>query len=147
MISLLEQLKTLCEQTIILMLALISLYTPTFGGINDTLTQEQQILKSIETAQNSYYQSHGRYFQGLPTSKEIPITEIEPDNLNIKPYYQTEKWSDFILLPAKLPFQIEIHQYKAPNGAGYQIFIRDENSVRAYGYGSEAESRTYEHIK
>ena len=108
-------------------------------------TLEQQILQTIEAAQQDYYQTHNRYFQGLPTSKEIPISTSTPDNLNAKPFYQTENWDDFISL-SNLPFQIEIHQYKGPKGDGYQVFFRDSKGIRSYGYGPEAEGKTFEII-
>lgn len=111
-----------------------------------TSTQETDILKAIEVVQTSYYQTHGRYFQGLQTSKSIPTSDIAPDNLDVKPFYQTEKWSDFIKFPNKLPFQIEIHQYKGPKGDGYQVFFRDKKGMRSYGYGPDAQSQTFEII-
>ena len=148
MIPLLLQLKAICEQTIIAMLALISLYMP-FGGIGDVpvLTQEQQILQQIETAQISYFKTHGRYFQGLPTFKTAPTAISTPDNLSIKPHYQTEKWSDFITLPP-MSKGIMITQYQAPTGDGYQVIFYWQNNGRLYkssvGYGVEAKDRTFE---
>ena len=52
-----------------------------------------------------------------------------------------------MVIPDKLPFQIEVHQYKAPgNNYGYQIFLRNEKGVKSIGYGVEATSRTWEII-
>ena len=82
---------------------------------------EQIIIANIQIAQTAYYQKYGRYFQGLST-----------DDLNIKPHYQTEKWSDFISLPAQLPFQMEINTYKAPKGDGYWIVLRKTVQVQQF---------------
>ena len=108
---------------------------------------EQDIISKIEISQEVYFQEHGRYWQGLPTHKNIPNTTTTLNNISIKPFYQAEKWSDLVELPNKLPFQIEVHQYEAPKGHGYQIFLRNEKGVKSIGYGVESESRTWEIIK
>ncbi len=82
---------------------------------------EQTIIANIQTAQTTYYQKYGRYFQGLPT-----------DKLNVKPHYQEEKWSEFISLPAQLPFEMEINTYKAPKGDGYWIVLRKTAQVQQW---------------
>lgn len=36
------------------------------------------------------------------------------------------------------------HEYVTPSGnAGYQIITKDTNSINSYGYGEEAQERTY----
>jgi len=42
----------------------------------------------------------------------------------------------------------ETHEYETPTGnKGYQIFIKDINSIKSIGYGDESLERTYEYDK
>jgi hypothetical protein len=84
---------------------------------------EENIISAIKTAEDTYFQTHGRYFQVLPTSKEPPNGSQSPDNLDAKPSYQAEKIADLITLPAKLPFSITVNTFVKDKEYGYQILL------------------------
>ncbi len=128
-----------------LLLLLGGKYILTASLVTPSISLEEQIIKDIEISQDNYFQKNGKYWQGLPTHTSIPDATTTPDNLSVKPYYQAEGWNDLVSLSNELPFQIEVHQYKAPgNNYGYQIFLRSDKGTKSIGYGKEAQSRTWE---
>ena len=119
------------------------------GAITTSLT-ETQAKSAIETLQNNYIQTHPHYWQGLITHSVIPDGSIETDAdlLNKKTEYQTESWINEGINNVKTSYALEIHQYTAPQGKGYQIFFWRNNAGqlqnKSIGYGPEATERTFD---
>lgn len=102
-----------------------------------TLTQIQNAIDSwmssnqakLVAAQNAYYASHGRYFQGITTPATLPDdgATVVADYAK-KPTDQLEKWSDVFtggnLLPGNVPAQITIDVYDGPLGRGWMATLR-----------------------
>lgn len=117
------------------------------------------IVAMINKVEDDYYKVNGIYWQGLPTSTEVPKTTSTPDKLTAKTSYQDKGWADFITLPDS-PYQFEINQYKGPKGLGYWILVRQsvpytDNTTttgkveykvktKSYGYGPDADYLTHD---
>ena len=72
--------------------------------------------------------------------KEIELVEEDYRMLHGKYQYRE---------PAKKNgYDVEVHEYVAPTGVGYQIILRKEDAnskhIRSKGYGVEAQPRTFD---
>lgn len=107
---------------------------------------------TVITKQNTYFASHDRYWQGLLTcsgTNQIPNFtaasdgDSVPDNLDSKPYYESESIADifpgFVGLP--LPAAFLCDQYVGPLGVGYvvTVFVRFNGTIytRSHNVGPE----------
>lgn len=101
-------------------------------------TRIDSFINTIHDAQALYFNEHGRYFQGITTPEE-PQDGLTDANINwaLKPHYQEESWKEFapnvFRSNIKIPFQIRIDQYAAPNGFGWWLTIE----VWIDGYGPD----------
>ena len=99
-------------------------------------TSEQMILQRIADSQAAYFQTTGKYWQGL-------------ENWNARPFYQSKSMSELINVSDLNPTspKIRIDQYQSLRGKGYQVRMTyPDGSVKSYGYGIEAAQRTYQFI-
>ena len=116
-------------------------------------TEEEEIAmlnERIAISQAKYYGANGIYWQGLKTHTAPPNSPDmkAPNNLAVKPFYQKKYWDELVTLPTNMRTQLEVHQYRAPNGDGYQIFFYkiQEGKLhrKSIGHGPESASRTHE---
>jgi len=110
---------------------------PKLGGPLTEEEMETLLLQRIATSQDSYKQTYGKYWQGLRDK-------------SAKPHYQNESMDELVDF-TNLPMDVMVHQYKTPEGGhGYQVIIEKntttERIVKSFGYGPEAQTRTYETI-
>lgn len=112
--------------------------TPPFAGA----TAEQKILDSIATKQATYFASHPKYEKATGTDKSF-LVGIDTSAFK----------------------SVEVNEYVAPGGAGYQVILTRETSsgktspiasgsketkavlsiqTKSVGYGPEAQSRTWD---
>lgn len=88
----------------------------------------------VAGAQDDYYASHGRYWQGLLSctgTNTIPNFTATSDGDNVqsnlfsKPYYEAESIADIFpkLVGVVLPAAFQCDQYVGPLGAGYTITV------------------------
>lgn len=116
---------------------------------NPELTQIQSITEVIADSQDLYYAKNGIYWQGLPTNDIVPADgqSLTPTKLDRKPHYQNDNWTKLVTLPESLPFQIQVNQYRAPDGDGWWVVYRkkelDQLLERAIGFGPQKEALTY----
>lgn len=80
---------------------------------------------AIQTRQDSYFATHGRYWQGLRTASSIPADGAEslPDVGTAQPHYQSGAPWPATIRNTTLPMAIEVHQYVSPQGPGYQATV------------------------
>lgn len=83
---------------------------------NETFTQEIEMkLSEIWNLEQDFLLKNGRFANDLD---KLPITKL-------------------------FGFDIIIHEYRTPKGAlGYNVFIRNENYAKSFGFGLEAISRS-----
>ncbi|HEC65395.1 MAG TPA: hypothetical protein ENI23_08875 [bacterium] len=103
------------------------------GAVFQITSAEQTILDRIAVSQAIYLDANSIYFQGHK-------------DWNKKVGYQNKSMSelmDVTDLGIDNP-QIKIHQYVAPKGKGYQVFlIYPDGLEKSFGYGVEAATRTW----
>jgi len=120
----------------------------TLSGLKTKANSKLTIIwDKISTMQASYFAKNARYWQGILTPSNLPIGGVDTDiDLTKKPYYQAENWS--FLGAKKIPFQIQVDQYKTPNNTfGFQVTVFVEHNGNTYsrskGIGDEATSRNH----
>ena len=89
-------------------------------------------LPDLTAAQNAYFATHGRYWQGLlshisaPAHTDSHDGEAAPDRMASKPTDQAESWSD--VLPGwatvRFPGRLQVDVYDGPSGKGW-VYIAD----------------------
>jgi streptogramin lyase len=108
---------------------------------------------TVKSRQQTYFDNHGRYWQGLITHSSVPVFTTNsdgdaiPDDLSFKPTDGLLSWED--IFPdwegALLPCAIKIDVYDGPQGMGYVgvVFVRYNGTVysRSQNVGPES-SRT-----
>jgi len=107
------------------------------------------LLPAIESYQADYIKSAPKYFEGLPTHSVVPTKETLADKLNQKRDGKETTWNDTGLLPATLPFSVEVNEYVAPgDNKGWSVSFRvsdgEKTFLKTFGYGVEAEARTHD---
>lgn len=113
--------------------------SPPFGVVthpkDDTVLNQKidDMRALIDTAQQTYFQNNGRYFQGILTHDTLPsrTNELLPDVAK-KPEHQQETWSDFLGqdINKKLPFAIQINTLKRLEEQWYEVyFLTNENGT------------------
>ncbi len=84
----------------------------------------------IANLQNEYFESNGKYWQGLFTHSSAPTDEnfVTPDRLNEKPTDQNSSWQDIAgdVMPTEMLSRIRIDTYSSPEGHGY-IIVAEKN--------------------
>jgi hypothetical protein len=109
------------------------------------------LITKIELAQADYFVEHSMYFQGIQVPDlQLNGTTDETVNWSVKPFYQDESYKDFdpttFQQQFKIPFQIRIDQYVAPNGSGWILTI--DLFIEGLGpdiYGFEGDHWAYRH--
>ena len=123
---------------------------PSFGRIN---TMTAAFVASVAAKQAEYFIANSKYFQGI----KILGDGVQPDgttDINMdatrKPSDQGESWSDFdsstFKNNVKIPVQVSIDVFKAPDGWGWTMKI--EVWKAGFGpdsYGSDGEHWMYRH--
>lgn len=113
------------------------------------LSTIEKIVSVIIASEELYFENNGVYWQGLKTDYRIPKDGelLTPVYLDSKPYYQDKSWSDLVVFNDPLPYLIEVTQYTAPKGPGYQVILRKQEGNlilnRSFGFGPEKDSRTH----
>ncbi len=109
------------------------------------------LLSDIATYQTTYTASNGgKYFQGLETHSATPLDDTAADLLDTRPPTKPTEptWTDTGIINQNLPFSIQIHEYVAPTGNGYQVIFTADDGVdvwtKSQGYGVEALERTWD---
>ncbi len=103
-----------------------------------------QLLRNIALKQNAYYKTHGRYWQGLLTSTNVPADgNTLPTVRSLHPTDQIETWGDFMPeLPAALNIALRVDSCRGVNGDGYVVTaavkLGGRTFLRSIGFGSEA---------
>jgi len=112
-------------------------------------------LAEIEPRQVTYFATHGRYCQTLPThsetiqQRETTTGDRTADRLTTRPTDQVETTRDFIGTTwdsLDFPARVTINVYESRRGHGYFVVvecrIEDEDWTRSVGYGPEAATFT-----
>lgn len=90
---------------------------------------------------------------GAPKPKEVTFKQVRDfvETAQQKELTETGKYKRVkqgeIIDRYTLPSNVEIHEYESPDGLGYQIIMHTATSTISYGFGSEADARTYERPK
>lgn len=104
----------------------------------------------IANLQNQYYESNGKYWQGLFTHSSTPTDEnyTAPDRLGESPTDQNSSWEDISggVMPAEMLSRIRIDTYSSPDGDGYIIVaeknVNGEDYRKMYNVGPATERST-----
>lgn len=78
--------------------------------------------QALSTRQDAYYTKHGKYFQLLigseltPDGEDTAFSVVSPND-EMHPLDIDYTWSDTV------PFQIEVHEWVGPEGAGYKGIV------------------------
>lgn len=98
-------------------------------------SRETTLKPAIVSRQNTYFSTHGRYFQGIAWGNIVPSdgSDAAPD-LTRKPGYQLESWSDVFpgVFSATEPSRMRIDQYVGPQGAGWVLCMEVGAAVDQY---------------
>ena len=85
-----------------------------------------EIIERHGAVQDDYFQEHGKYLQ----------------------IFEDDDWNAILNIAEEIPYKMKTHEYKTPKQEyGYQLFIKGEGFKNSYGYGPEAQRRTFELIK
>ena len=106
-------------------------------------TKINNLVDKIKSAQSKFKTDNGKYFQSLKTGNKT--VEVIPEMA--KKALDEKKEVPVITVTDKMPFEIEIHEYQAPNNEfGYQIVLKANKDGKDYyyckGYGIFAELLT-----
>lgn len=93
------------------------------GNATQLKTQQQIIEEDLQTL----YQKYGEYVQVTPDGR-ILVKDTEVTETQIK---------------NRLPARTQVISYEAPEGKGYQVITETATQIISFGFGVEAESRTY----
>jgi hypothetical protein len=98
-------------------------YPPQLNSINGWINSNKP---ALDTMQDDYLVSHGRYMQAIRSHSVIPTagSATQPDQLNSKPHYQAESLQSLGVSHGPLEFAYEIHQHVGPLGAGWTMILR-----------------------
>ncbi len=84
-------------------------------------------IQTVVAAQSEHYEKNGKYLQILERQR---LPEYESGDFLEKFGTSTSN-------------SISVNVYDSPKGKGFQVIYRDKNTVKAIGYGPDAESLTY----
>jgi len=104
--------------------------------LNDIDVRFVQYEAVIRATQKAYFDSNGKYWQGLWTHSSTPSSESAPDSLSVSPTDQEESWLDMlsaypnISFPETMLSRMKIDVYTdAFGGHGYTVILeRDIDS-------------------
>jgi len=90
--------------------------------------------RQMTSLQDSYFSANGKYWQGIETPTTVPSDGVsKTTDKTKKPTDQFEDWSDFgVTIPAKLECSISVDVYDGPNGKGYCIIGKVNESGVLY---------------
>ena len=123
---------------------------PSFGRIS---SMTAAFVASVAAKQADYFIANGAYFQGI----KILGDDAQPDgttDVNMdatrKPSDQTDTWNDFDSATfknnVKIPVQVSIDVFKAPDGWGWTMKIEIWKAGFAPdSYGNDGDHWTYRH--
>lgn len=124
---------------------------PTLQEVRDKVdTRLAQIWPVITNRQDTYFQLHGRYWQGIidPQSLITDATDTDLDS-SLHPTDQQETWLDMFgaQLPAQLPMQIQIDAYQSVEGHGFvaTVYVKFNGNIysRSRGIGPEDRNQSW----
>lgn len=101
----------------------------------------------MDTHQDDYLNTNGRYYQGVTTPTVVPNGgATAPPDLNLRPTDQDEDWSVVLdLTPAPISRQVDIHH--GPDGWGYTcrayVGAGLDTYVKAIGIGAHSVSHDW----
>jgi hypothetical protein len=108
-----------------------------------------ELVRQIEDFQSTWIQTHGVYFQALPSHTVPPSTSTQADNTSTLLEGKNISWNSSDMVVGTLPYSVEIWEYVTPEGnPGYQLLLRKNVEgvvvTKSIGYGPEASSRTWD---
>ncbi len=136
------------QQLVILLLSFF-IASPAWGQSRQRRadTMLDNLWAHIQTREADYFATHGQYFQGLLTPRNIRNSD-GPTDLGRRPHDQAESWADAgFVLPVSVPASIEIHVYDGPRGQGYTAILHYKSGgkefTKARSVGPEAFHRNH----
>jgi hypothetical protein len=113
------------------------------------------LIVKITAAQDAYFATHGKYFQGIKTPA-IPLDGVTEGTMDVdvKPTDQLEGWIDFdsntFKRNTKVPYQMKIKVYNALSGHGWvftgELFYNSEHLVYRHHNGPETLSGIFDEL-
>lgn len=79
----------------------------------------------LQNREDTYFANHGRYFQ-LLVSPEAPVVEGADSDFTVRfPHYEQDGGGYNLTYATKIPFQIEVHQWRGHAGSthGYIAYV------------------------
>lgn len=73
--------------------------------------------------QNAYFAKHGKYFQLLISPENAVIDGVDSDFTNRVPDDEVYTIDRDFSFSEKVPFQLEVHEWVGPEGAGYKAIV------------------------
>lgn len=113
------------------------------GVRNNVNARIETLLPIIQARQAAYFESKGKYFQGLRTHNSLPdgSSDASADRLTSRPSDQEDDWTGFNMSSLNSRFAVTIDCYSGSAGSGYviNIFIKVGQNVfiRKIGVGPE----------
>jgi hypothetical protein len=117
----------------------------------------ETIISSLSEKQDDYFKLFGKYWQGIKTQDSPPLMSelgskmVAIKDVDKKPEGVFCSWKDMGFDNQVFPFTMEVSEYNAPAGRGYEIrfFYKDDTGeyIKSVGYGVESKQRTIDWSK